>query len=453
MDFVKDNNPKHLNHAEGMLGNFPKYVKSAYDVGKQEKVAHLHKSSFANPIAREFPIDTEENTFLSYAYYKSAGVADTQISDNIKVAAARHNIDLVKLDEVFAVKEASDEDLAKNFAISIDVGQQGVRFYYPLHDELAIEKSARDLAEDFDRIPLEAFRHAALNLVKAAKSKEMPLSSFPDRVRYTGAHREFNRKFASQAVRQREKTLGKEAASIYGDIIKSASLDTEHVNDYVNLFLEMDNMNGIKYAREMLNPYEAFFSGHDIDEIEKTANSYVVVSEAPIPISEFTDLAKDKVEKDFAFEERELLLDVIKTAAEAGGIAASEKIVQFPNATQRRLLQSLAKESLPKYAAVTGPLTSPTGDVAAPGRSTSSAAGGANPLDLSPAPPSTPASPPGGPVGAGPAGLGGNMLNGLSGVPNNFNLGTLGADPFTTGESEPQSGGAILDGGGPQASV
>ena len=41
MDFVKDNNPKYLKHAESMLGNFPEYVKSAYDAGKKEEVENI----------------------------------------------------------------------------------------------------------------------------------------------------------------------------------------------------------------------------------------------------------------------------------------------------------------------------------------------------------------------------------------------------------------------------
>ena len=449
MDFVKDNNPKYLKHAESMLGNFPEYVKNAYDTNKSEQLVSLHRSSFADQAAREFPIDTPENTFLSYAYCKAASVDSAALVQNIKQAAARHNVNLEEVDAAFAVKEASNEEKAKNFAVTIDTGDNGVKFYYPLHNELAIEKSARELAEDFDRIPLEAFRHGALNLVKAAKAKNMPIDALPHRIRYTGAHREFNYKFASQAVRQRKKALGEDAAAIYGEIVKSASVDVEHVNDYVNLFIEMDEMNGIKYAAEMLNPYEAFFSGHDIDEIEKTANAYVVVSEAPIPLEEFNKLAADKVEKDFAFEERELLRDVVKTASHVGGIAASEKLIQFPDELQRKLLCSLAGESMPKYANVAAGYGSETQFDAPPTRGTGTASSGASPMDLgaTSAQPENPVQL-GGPI-AGGANLG---TSGWGGFGNNFNLGNLGKDPFSTGGGKPQTQGSA-NATGPQASV
>jgi hypothetical protein len=449
MDYVKDNNPKYLKHIEDMLGNFPDYVKNAYDNNRSEQVKTLHQSAFANPAAREFPINTPEHTFLSYAYCKAAAIQDETLTGNIKQAAVRHGIDLTNVDQALFKKEASAADKAKQFAVSIDTGAQGVKFYYPLHDDLAIEKSARDLAEDFDRIPLEAFRHGALNIVKAAKANGISIDTLPHRIRYTGAHREFNYKFASQAVRQRQKALGEDAAAIYGEIIKSASVDVEHVNDYVNLFMELDEVNGIKYATEMLNPFEAFFSGHDIDEIEKTANAYVVVSEAPIPINEFTELAADKVEKDFAYEERELLRDVVKTAAHSGGVAASEKLVQFPDELQRKLLCSLAGDSMPKYANIAAGYGSDQSLSAAPTRSAGVAGAGANSMDLG----ATSAEPEN-PIQLGGPIQGGGMNLGNPGWGNfgNTNFGNLGTDPFSTGGGKPQTQGSA-NATGPQTSV
>ena len=69
MDFISDNNPKYLNKVESLLGEFPEYVKSA---SNREK-PNVARGSFANSIDKEFPVDTPENTFLSYAYFKSAG--------------------------------------------------------------------------------------------------------------------------------------------------------------------------------------------------------------------------------------------------------------------------------------------------------------------------------------------------------------------------------------------
>ena len=397
MDFVKDNNPKYLKHAESMLGEFPEYVKNAYDKDKLKSLDDLSASSFANPLKREFPMDSAEHTFLSYAYCKSASITNPVILEKLTKAARIHEIDLSALDEVFMTKSASKEEVAKHFALSIDAGEAngGVRYYYPITDGLKIEKSARDLAEDYDKIPLEAFRHAALNIVKAAKANDV-YDTLPDRVRYTGAHREFNYKYACQAVRQRERALGEEAASIYGDIVKSASVDVEHVNNYVDLFLDMDRINGIKYASHMIDPYEAFFSGHDIDELEKTANAYVVVYEAPIPLGEFTKLARETIKKDFAATDSELLLETVKVAEEQGGIAASEKIIQFPKQLQRQFLESLAgiKSANLPLPGINNPGVSTINNMDTSGKPQGMMvqADGANSLDMAPAP----ASPPGG---------------------------------------------------------
>ena len=49
---------------------------------------------------------------------------------------------------------------------------------------------------------------------------------------------------------------------MYDEILKSAAVDVENIDDYVNLFLDVDRINHIKYSSKMLNPYEAFFSGY-----------------------------------------------------------------------------------------------------------------------------------------------------------------------------------------------
>ena len=349
MDFITDNNPKYLNYAKAIIGNFPSYVKEASTSQVSDTVKGLHGSSYADPSAKEFPVNTPENTYLSYAYVKAANINDSRILRNLEKAVEVHGIadDIAVLNSGFSnlIKKASSDDISNQFALSINYGKNtGVKYYYPINDDLSITKSARELAEDFEKMPVEAFRHAAKNLVKAAHDQNIDVSTLPVRVQNNGIDREFNMGGAKVAVKQRGDKYGKQVGEMYDEILKSASVDAENIDDYVNLFLDMDRINGVKYSSHMQNPYEAFFSGYSKRGIEKLANTYVVVSDAPIPLEEFTKSARDVIERNFAGEDREELLDVIKEAETHGGIAASEKLIKFPEDIQRQLLGNIINE-------------------------------------------------------------------------------------------------------------
>jgi hypothetical protein len=348
MDFIKDNNPKHIKHVETLMGEFPSYVKQAY----KAEIPAMPRGSYADSRNKEFPVDDMENTFLSYAYFKSANLNDgtkvaQEVEGRIKNAATIQGIDndLIKIDEALGeyVKKTSPAKSTK-FALAIDYGedQGGLRYYYPTSSRELLEKSARELTEDFDKLPLEAFRVAALEIVKKAAQYKIPKGSLPQMVERTGADKDFNYKIANYAVKQREHLFGESAGALYKDIVKSATADTEHVEDYVKLFIDLDRVNGVKYGSEALNPYEAFYSGYDKAQLEKLAKSYVLVSDAPIPLEEFTKIAKTAV-ANFNEEESELLEKVVK-AAEQNGIKASGELKNLSEDLQARFLGALVNE-------------------------------------------------------------------------------------------------------------
>ena len=349
MDFIKDNNPKYIKHVETLMGDFPAYVKQAY----KTEIPSMPRGSYADSRNKEFPVDTSENTFLSYAYFKSADLNDGSqvaagIEEKIKNAAAIQGIDndLQKIDQALTdhIKKTTPAESTK-FALAIDCGEEqgGLKYYYPTNSRELLEKSARELAEDFDKLPLEAFRVAALEIVKKASQYKIPKGSLPQVVERTGADKDFNYKIANYAVKQRERIFGETAGALYKDIVKSATADTEHVEDYVKLFIDLDRVNGVKYGSEALNPYEAFYSGYDKAQLEKLAKSYVMVSDAPIPLEEFTKIAKTTVENNFNEEESELLDRVVKAAAK-DGVEATKELRGLSEDLQSRFLGALVNE-------------------------------------------------------------------------------------------------------------
>jgi len=349
MDFITDNNPKYINYVKQIIGNFPEYVKEASVGDRQNSIRGLHSSAFADVNEKEFPINSPENTYLSYAYAKAANIENKKVLKKIATAVKLHKIesDIQQIDDSFSnlVKKASADDISEQFALSINYGEEtGVKYYYPINDSENILKSAVDLSNDFEKMPLEAFRHASKNLVKAATEQRVDISYLPTRIQNNGVDREFNLAGAKVAVNQRTEKLGKQAGEMYEEILKSAAVDVENIDDYVNLFIDVDRINHVKYSSNMLNPYEAFFSGYSKEGLKKIANTYVVVSDAPIPLSQFTKSARKAIEENFTQSDRDKLLEVVKEAEDNGGIAASEKLIKFPEKLQQQLLGSIINE-------------------------------------------------------------------------------------------------------------
>lgn len=356
MDFISDNNPKHLEKVKTLLGEFPDYVKNA-NVSQKPKIA---RGSFANSVDKEFPMNDKPNIFLSYAYLKSASKDDIAKGTNIEFFRKNRfkeienklfksaqilgiTEDLENIDKAL-LKFANDNkpDPAEKFALVIDFEKEGgVKYYYPIDSREELEKSARDLANDIERFPIEAFRTASHRIVKKAKEYGVDLKSLPTKVSRTGADKDFNEKIASHAANQRKRLFGEEAGKIYEDIVKSAANDPKNVDSYVNLFVDLDRINKVAYTNGMLNPYEAFFSGVEKAEIEKAADSHVLLAEVPVPIEAIKESA-ELIDKSFNKDDKEKLLPLVDMAEE-GGIKTAMVIMDLDPDLQKRYLKVLSE--------------------------------------------------------------------------------------------------------------
>lgn len=351
MDFINDNNPKNIDYVKTLLGELPSYVKAA-NYTERPRIA---RGSFANSVDKELPMDTAENTFLSYAYLKSANAGsklstkEVVFEGKLKQASQMHgnSQDLDSVDNAIK-KDLQEKQASKakdNFALIIDFEKEGgLKYYYPINDRYNIEKSARDLCTDERKIPIEAFRTAANSIVKKARKTGIPDNALPNKILRTGADREFNEKIANFASKQRSKKYGEEAGTIYFDIVKSASQDKQNLDNYVNLFLDMDRINKVAYNKNMLNPYEAFYSGVENSEIEKAAEAHVLINEAPVPLDDFNKMASKVVEKNFNEKEAKILSPIVNAAKEDGGVSATLKVMAVDKDLQSRFLQALVEK-------------------------------------------------------------------------------------------------------------
>src|SRR5882672_12914120 len=86
MDFITDQSCRYLALLHDSLADVPDYVKTA-SVDPAD-IATLNRNQFADPAAREFPIDEPGHVFLSYGYLKAAKVQRPDLEATVKRAAA-----------------------------------------------------------------------------------------------------------------------------------------------------------------------------------------------------------------------------------------------------------------------------------------------------------------------------------------------------------------------------
>ncbi|NDB66313.1 MAG: hypothetical protein EB168_11715 [Euryarchaeota archaeon] len=135
-----------------------------------------------------------------------------------------------------------------------------------------------------------------------------------------------------------------------------ASEHPEQAEECAKLCCDMDDINKVAYNSHILNPYEHFFTGNDIDQMRKIAEEHVVVVETPIPIDEFVKLATEKLPIDFRKADQGVLGPIVKAAKQDGGIMTSGRLSELDEDLQSRFLASLA--DLHKHAASLAPQTS-----------------------------------------------------------------------------------------------
>ena len=105
--------------------------------------------------------------------------------------------------------------------------------------------------------------------------------------------------------------------------------------------MDLDRVNNVDYSNGTLNPYEAFYSGVEKEEIEKAANRHVLLAEVPVPVEEI-EKSEDLIKECFNKEDQEELLSVVSLSKE-GGIKAAMRIMDIDGDLQKRYLKALAK--------------------------------------------------------------------------------------------------------------
>ncbi len=337
MDYVQDHNPKPLYRVEALLGGLPDYVATAEVLTKAATVGWTG-NAFADPISREFPIFDKAATWLSYAYFRGAGRSG-QIATIIKAAGAHFGIseDLVKIDTALATqKQASAPEPV--FALPAgSVADHPDTSFYPIGNSGDIEDSAMRLVNDRRNLSLNSFYKAATAIVEA--SKAFADVSLPEVVKVAGTRRTPDFKVAKEVALRRGRDVGDpEMAQLYADIVKAAEEGTDSAEDLVEVWEELDAVAGVKYARGVVDPHAALFSGPTEEFMDKLASETLLIDDVLVPAAAIASIPRRTIEDRFLSAHATQVLEWQKLAA-TNAPAANAKVQELGSATRTELIK------------------------------------------------------------------------------------------------------------------
>lgn len=335
MDQTSDNNPVPLYRVDQLVGT-PDYVMDAPVLDETIRTKYA-SSGFADPSRKEFPIFNKAATWASYAYLVGAGRQDSTLAGVIKKAAANFGIcaDLEKIDAAFATEKSASAEVEFALPAGSIPGHEDVAVY-PIKSAFDVEESARQLLNDKRRIPVDLFYQAATALTKAASRTGVVL---PDVISAAGELRYPDFDFADMVADQRRFVVkSAEAQELYKEVVKSArAAGAIDVQDWINSWLELDRTYQVKYAKGIVDPYAAFYSGPSVDAVEKAASETVFVAGASVPSSVIAKLSEETLREHFSKAAADSLVAWTKQAG-TDAVAATATVAGFSLESQRQIL-------------------------------------------------------------------------------------------------------------------
>jgi hypothetical protein len=381
-DFVRDQNPTSLYHADQALG-LPAYVKEA-SVITADDLSKLHSSAFADSVRKLHPIHNKVAALLSGVYLAGEGETEGKVWENVKKACVFYGVedDLYALAAVFAdTKEAGEAEPEQlKWAVHVQWNAEEVGSYYPINNAEEIKTAAVNLDKDYaeDRMPIEVFRKGAINVMKAASEQNVPTTAIPWTVREAGTVRLPNLDYVDlMLVTRKEAGVPAEGLELYRKCIaiaKEASTDTA-VEQAIAIWRDLDEQHGLSYKKQangfrVPSPYECFYTGMTIEDLEKTAKEHVVLQGVMIPYEDFskalwnpeTNTIVPEFHRAFGKEAAEQVTAALKELPnlrtyQDSPTKCSNDLAELPTWQQKRLLEVVLKSAgeVPAAATPTAP--------------------------------------------------------------------------------------------------
>lgn len=339
-----------VRYAESQIG-LPEYIKDASAPPDDALCDQMSDQCFLNPQDRVGPIFNKAAAWLSAVAYLS-GTRTADLDARLMKAAAVQEIteDVEKLIGVFesATKSASVAQHEPLYALRIDFeGQEGrgVENFYPINNYGEVLGSSAALMKDASErgLPLELVREAALNIHKAAREYGVNTRELHRTVEILGQERLPDVDHAVEIAETRKWAgVADEGIALYKEAAEAARGGSdEDVEDAISCWLELDKIHGVKYARHILDPYQAFYSGETLEAVQKTASEVVVINDVLIPKAVFGLPSEKQLRQNFSKESAERLIGLQKEASTNPAICSASLARDFTHEERHELLQLL----------------------------------------------------------------------------------------------------------------
>jgi len=302
-------------------GIIPEYVKVA-SVIEPGDVAELQNTAFADKVNRLLPIHTKAAAWMSHLYYYGHMEANPSIRESLDKAAAFYGItaDVEKIPEAlpYATKKASSDH--ENFALVVDMGEQGMLPYYPIDSRESLTKSASEACRSYfdGRLPIEFFRTVCLNITEKAAQLKLPASAIPDLVRRNGNDLDLDYTGVSRSVELRKAAgVSPEAIETYTSISDSLGAGEITEKQGAELWNGLDRNLNLNNTPRIPTFYETFhpsFAEAKLN-VEKAASEYVIISGAPIPSNVVSSLSMEKLALYFGDGNLPVVEKIVKLAS------------------------------------------------------------------------------------------------------------------------------------------
>ena len=301
MDYIKDNNFKGLQLFTKLAGeNTP----ACFDgtLPSREDIEKLPDSLFADPVNREYPIDTPKNTYLSAMYMYTDGAVKTasevseEVRKSIKLASEMHGIgeDVEKMAHLLGehiVKTAKENYHPKTVKYAYISGDTGC---FPINNAVEISQASRDVANRIKDIPLPIIKVACENILSAynelseSEQKATPLSQTVKD--YGNLYVKDCLKVAA-ACKQRYDMSKNDFYKELGEAALTEGKDnTVLLEKMASTMYELDVQTGLdkEYGKMLVDPFIAGNTNITIKEAAEYASDYVQMFEQLIPFKVFT---------------------------------------------------------------------------------------------------------------------------------------------------------------------
>ena len=360
MDFVTDNNPTDL-YFVLLKSDLPDYVKEA-SVLTPKDTQGLSPLAFADIQREELPLHTKAATYLSAAYFlaNQDKYTNPAIAQRLEKAAEAYGIteDVENL-----IKESSKKASVEQgpvFATTLDgekvAGYEGESFgLYNVETPEDLIMSADTLLQDYRHnfVGSSVFKSASKNMCKLAAACGL-LDILPQEIIQSGEERlpDFEKAASVATTRTLHVQVPAETQELYHSIIKAArqdyeesGYDPETVEKWASVWELLDQQVGItSYDSAVVSPYQALFSGAPVSEVEKLANTTVIIKDVMIPLNRVAAVDQTAIEYTFNKEAAALINDAVGCAKNGEAFAASTKLASLESTDANSFLLFVANQ-------------------------------------------------------------------------------------------------------------